>query len=61
MASNNESAIRHLAAQVANLSVEVALEKQSKEELESALQEAHQEIARLRDEAPTEGVVVSGD
>lgn len=61
MASNNESALRTLAAQVANLSVQVALEAQSKEEAEAALQEAHQTIQALRENAPQEGVVVDGD
>lgn len=60
MASNNESALRTLAAQVANLSVQVALEGQSREEAEAALQEAHQTIARLQETAPVEGVVVDG-
>lgn len=60
MASNNESALRTLAAQVANLSVQVALESQAKEELEAALQEAHQKIQELQQQAPQEGVVVDG-
>lgn len=60
MASNNEAALRHLATQVAQLSLDVALQTQAKEEAEAALQEAHQEIASLRDSAPQEGVVVNG-
>lgn len=60
MASNNEPALRTLAAQVANLSVQVALEAQAKEEAEAALQEAHQTIQELRNSAPVEGVVVDG-
>lgn len=61
MASNNESALRTLAAQVANLSVQVALETQAKEDAETALQQAHITIAELRESVPQEGVVVNGD
>lgn len=60
MANNNESALRTLAAQVANLSVQVALESQAKEEAEAALQEAHRRIQELQQDAPQEGVVVDG-
>ena len=60
MASNNESAIRTLAAQVANLSVQVAMEVQSREEVEATLRATQDELARLQNERPAEGVVVDG-
>lgn len=60
MASNNEAALRTLAAQVANLSVQVALESQAKDELEAALQNANRRIEELLQNAPQEGVVVDG-
>lgn len=61
MASNNEAALRHLATQVAQLSLDVALQVQAKEEAEAALEQAYEEIGRLRESVPQEGVVVDGD